>query len=515
MEKAKQVKIKHRKRVLSKGTRTTIAILAITLGNAFAVSTASFAWFAISTSSVSSVQTFSGDLDVSIEKVTAYKYSYPYHRNSTDFVDYDAVGAVKSYVVEDASIELEGTLSNTVTIALGTVSNQTYATSTSDASIGPTKIHYETSQDFKYYLLGNNEFVGTTSNPWSTLTATCFARREDPTVDTPVIVDNVVLSAGAEFILFDAKTISGSYCSYFTYTSITPENGKVARFSLLESNRIKCLKSGIYQFQYRVDNSSHYYLDINLVSRSDNAIIGSNMIDPTKITIDYRGSNYSNYESITNEDLPNITSLQTFLPYAIQEQKTMVVLDVKLKYQNKNPIDAGLRVNRDTQAAESIYGFTGKYNTTDEYTYTGYVDSSHRNPLKASDFYAFYFQFAKESNAYANGAAAWNALHALKTNYQVNSEYQFAKFQNNTEYDRKIDGVLHTKENDDSIIVPGSASDNIYHCYIAIDYDYEYMRFFVDQNRVGKTYYLDRDFGFYFSATQHVEQAPQQGGQGD
>ena len=514
MEKEKKGVFKH---FLSK-RKKTIAILAITLGNAFAVSTVSFAWFCISTNTASTIETFSGDLDVSIEKITAYKYVYPYQRNSTDFVDYEAAGAVKSYVVEDASIELEGTLSNTVTIALGTTTEQTYATSASDASIGPTKVHYERSQDFKYYLLGNDIFTGINTNAWSTLTATCFSSRQAPTVDTPVTVDNVVVSAGAEFLLFDANTIDGANCSYFTYTSITPETNKVSRFSLLDSNRIKCLKSGIYQFQYRVEvvnEVSSYYLDINLVSRSDNAIIGSNMIDPTKITIDYRGQNYAEYDSITQQDLANITSLETFLPYAIQEQKTMVVLDVKLKYQNKNAIDAGLIVKREAQSAQSIYGFTGKYSTTDSYTYQGYVDSTHRNPLKASDFYAFYFEFAKESNAYANGAAAWNALHANKTNYQVNSEYQFAKFQNNTSFDQEINGTLHPKTNTDSIIVPGSATDNIYHCYIALDYDYEYMRFFVDQNRVGKTYYLDRDFGFHFTAIQHVEPAPQQGGQGD
>ncbi len=477
--------------------KATIAMLFFTLGNLFALSSATIAWFALSSGSAGTIQTFSGDLDVSIEKVTAYKYVYPYHRNSNEFVDYEGSGAVKSYVVEDASIEIdEGTLSNTVTIALGVNTNQAYATSASDASISATKVHYENSQDFKYYILGDEVFTGVSNNPWSTLTSTTFSSREAPTVDKPVTVSNIVVSAGSEFVLFDASSIDGNTCSYFTYTSLTAESNKVARFDLVDNNKITCLKSGIYSFTYRVDNSSNKFLDIELVSRTDNAIIGTNLIDPTKITIDYRGS----------ADKTLYPDINDYLPIAIQEQNTMVVIDVMLKYQNKNAIDAGLKVIREAQNAQSIYGFSGKYATTASYTYSGYIDDSHRNPLNASDFYAFYFLFAKETNAYADGETAWNALHALKTDYEVNSEPVFAKFQNDTSYDTSFECTLNPKTNSDSTLIPGSATDNIYHCYIAIDYDYEYMRFFVEQNRVGKTYLLDRDFGFYYSATQHVEE---------
>ena len=496
----KEQEVKTRKRFFTK-KKTMIAMVAFTIGNLFALSAATFAWFALSTQTASTIQTFSGDLDISIDKVTAYKYVYPYHRNSNEFIDYDGVGAVKSYVVQDTTTDVTGNLSDTVTIALSVGNYQPYATSASDANIGPTKIHYETSQDFKYYLLGNSVFNGVTNNPWSTLTATCFARREAPAVGSPVTVSNVLVSTGAEFVLFDAYTINSTNCKYFSYTSITPETNKVSRFSLLESNRIKCLKSGLYNFTYRVDNSANRYLDIELASRSDNAIIGTNLVDPTKISIDYRGS--------VNKTL--YPTMDSYLSTAIQEQKTMVVLDVQLTYQNKNPIDAGIRVVRDAQSAHSIYSFTGKYNTTDNYTYTGYVNQSNRNPLKASDFYAYYFIFAKDANAYASPADAWNAIHDLKTDYQVSSEYQYVKFKNDTSYDETIPSeecVLHPKTNADTAVVPASATNNVYHCYIGIEYDYERMRFFTNENRLGKTYYLDRDFGFYFTATQHSEVSP-------
>lgn len=480
--------------------KKTIAMLTFTIGNLFALSAATFAWFAISSQTASTIQTFAGDMDISIDKITAYKYVYPYHRNSNQFVDYDGVGKVKGYVVDDASITLEGTLSNTVTIALSTNASQAYATSESDANIGPTKVHYETSQDFKYYLLGNAVFNGDSANPWSTLNATTFASREAPTVDTPVSVENILVSAGSEFVLFDANTINNNTCSYFVYDSITPESGKVSRFQLLDTNRIKCLKSGIYRFDYRVNNSGDKFLDITLTSRSDDALIGTNMIDPTKITIDYRGS----------VDTTTYPTVESYLPVAIQSQMTMVVIDVQLTYTNKNKVDAGVKIVREAQSATSVYGFTNKYSTTDAYSYLGYVDDSHRNPLRASDFYAFYFEFAKEANAYADAETAWNAFHAMRTDDQVSTEYKFTKFQNDTSYDSYIDCTLNPKTNNDDTVIPGSATNNVYHCYIAIDYDYEYMRFFIEQNRLGKTYLLDRDFGFYYTAVQHSDAAPAQ-----
>ena len=491
----------------SKSRKTTLALLAISLSGAFAFSSATFAWFCLSATNNASITTFSGDLGVSIDKISAYKYVYPYHNNSVEFIDYDGAGQVKSYVIEDTSIETPANLANKVTFSLGKVTNQAYATSSSDASIGPSKIHYENSQTFKYYLIGDSTFTGVSTNPWSTLSASAFSRREAPVVGEPVSIQNIVISKGAEFILFDANTIDGSNCSYFTYNSPTTSPSGNSRFAVVDSNRLQCLASGIYRFDYRVVDNN-FYLDITLTSRSDNAIIGSNLIDPTKITIDYRGAAASAY-----------ASLNDYLPYAIHDQKTMVVLDVELTYQNKNPITAGLQINREAIKSHNIYSFSGKYATTNAYTFRGYVDSSHRNELYASDFYAFTSLFANSENAFATPADAWNSFHATyQTDYETQAGKQHAvplanpyeKFQNDTSYDMSIDCTLRPKTNSDSTLVPVSANSQTYHCYIAIDYDYERMQFFVNQDRVGKTYLLDRDFGFYFSATEYLEPAPSQ-----
>ena len=59
-------------------------------------------------------------------------------------------------------------------------------------------------------------------------------------------------------------------------------------------------------------------------------------------------------------------------------------------------------------------------------------------------------------------------------------------------------------EDADSTLVPAGTTSK-YHCYIGVDYDYDHIRFFFNENRLGNTYLLDRDFGFYFTSTQHLE----------
>ena len=499
------------KGVFASRNARVIFVTVLAVGNILTMASLSLAWFLQYSSSTSQMTTFSGDMDVSIQKVSAYKYVYPYNRNSAEFIDYDHDGVVKSYVVEDASIEDPSNPSNNVTFPLGLTGYSTYATSASDETISSTKIHFEESQNFKYYLIGDEIFNGISDNPWSTLKATAFASGEDPEEsdvpddDKSVVLTDVVVSKGAEFIFFDIDNVNRAQtkCAYFTYDSenaVLDDENKQSRFVVTNNGTLKCLMSGIYKFRYRYDDSSNPFLDIILTSGSQDSIIGLNMIDPTKITIDYRGGTI---------DKTTYPTLDDYLPDAIQAQNTMVVLDIELTYQNKNDIDAGLKIIRkpQNQHAHPIYGFDGKYNTTDSYTYTGYINDGERNPLEASDFYAFHGVIAKPENVYASPTAAWQALHANTTDYEedaINHIKGYHKFQNDDYYDVEVPCTLYGKTNNDTVLVPGSSTDSVYHIYIAVDYDYEYMRFFTNENRVGKTYLLDRDFTFYFSAEQHV-----------
>ena len=83
----------------------------------------------------------------------------------------------------------------------------------------------------------------------------------------------------------------------------------------------------------------------------------------------------------------------------------------------------------------------------------------------------------------------------------------FSKFVNAVgaqNYDSTVACELFNIDGDGLIIEP-SNSDNIYHCYIGIDYDHIFTRYFLNENRLGKTYYLYRDYGFCFTGIQVLE----------
>lgn len=506
-----------------KSLKKFYAFAALTLANLFAASAASFAWF-IYASQNTDIATVSGDLNVQIDKVTAYKYVYPYYTNSTTFINYDVTGPdsdyVKAYVIEDASVTGAGSATST-TITLGTNDSSSNRVAPSSNYASATTLYYEHVDDFRYYLMGDNTFTGVSENPWSALTATAFASKQNIIGSEVAELYNIVISKGAEFVLFDRSTIQAvpntspvqNTCTYYTYDAITADSPFAIEG---EGTKIKCLKSGIYDFRFFYDTeASKQKLTISKsASRPDDAIIGNNMLDPTKITIDHAGGKY-----------PGATLLQC-LPQAIQEQKTMVVLDVELRYKNANKIKAGIKVQRsrppmipaeDPATAAHIYNLTNRYNNTTAHL-TGYVDSLHRNQLYASDFYAFYAEFAKggqDGNAYATPAAAWTAIHAKRTNAQTEGETPrdyFTRFKNDGDtYDSVISDyeMFATSGNEEDMQIPASAgAENLsgtYHCYVAVDYDYARLPFFLNADRLGKTYVLDRDFGFHFTAEQWLE----------
>lgn len=500
-------------------TRITVFASALAIGNILTMTSLSLAWFIQYNAESSNIKTFSGDLDIEISKISAYKYVYPYINNSAEFIDYDTPGVVKSYVVEDASIDTPNNLSNNVTFDLGIKTNQPRTTVAGEGTAN--KIHYEGSHNFKYYLIGDKVFNGVNDNEWSSLTATAFSRliapekSETPNDNKSVTLSRVMVSAGAKFILFDVNTVGvdvnnddAPICSYFTYNNPQTAFGQNSRFGVVDGY-LKCLKSGIYDFRYRLDNSGNPHLDIMLTASGNNTIMASNLVDPTKISIEYYGHYIENPEQYDD--------INDYLPVGIQKQKTMVLLDVYLKFNNKNDIDAGLTIIREPlKQGQSIFSFDNKYSTLDPYTFLGYKGEENRNPLCASDFFGFYPVLMSNANVLTNGyddpATVWNDFNSKTTAYAEAGVPVYQKFSNTTKYDIELPCSLYG----DSSLIPGSVENNYYHIYVSIDYEHEDMRFFLNPDRLGKTFYLDRDFTFYFTAIQHIyEDAEQEGGEGN
>ena len=484
--------------------RKIFAFTMFTIANIFAVSAGSFAWFYSATHN-SSLTTVSGDLNVKIKTVTAHKYVYPYYNNSSEFIDYESSGIVKGYVVENASMDVVSNYASTTTIPLTTPVAGTISTSAGTSSVirYTTTVNAKTvNERLKYFLVGDATFNGVSSDPWSVLTGVGFNSTSPITSLSPAIASNVVVSQGATFRLFDATTVSDGSCTYFGYGEPSGNDGKNPCFEITNDGLIKCLRSGIYNFTHRlnvVEDVTTKYLDITL-ARSDDAIIDNNILDPTIVTLDYYALDPS-----TRGTLDDYLTAQ--FPKEIQKQNTMVILDVELGIKNENPITVDLKVLRDAQSASSIYGLDGKYNNDSDFV--NGVDGKTADPeLMASDFYSYYTVLSDEANKLASSAAIWSALH-LETKARVEDAVtvgvDFQKFQNNASFDREIACTLHLNGSTPSTTIAGSDSEKTYHCYIAIEYDYEHCKFFTNKNRTGKRYILSRDFRFQFTGTQETE----------
>ena len=498
-----EMKLLEKAKGLFKSKAAKIAgFVILAVGNVVAITVTTIAWFALDTKQ-SNIRMVSGDLGVEIQKVTAYKYVYPYYKNSTEFIDYDSEGIVKSYVIEDHTLQFGDQNVDEITIGhdnaiitLGEATSGTYSTNI-NATHTASNIYFSNEDELRYYLIGDATFCGESSKEWSIKSAIAFKNNGAVSNNNAATVSDVIVSAGASFILFDKQNASAGSCYYFPYTAIDNNDSP---FRIVDNNRILCLRSGIYNFEYTPGS-----LKITLktvANQKEIAVIGNNSLDPTKITIDYAGSaNKTTYPT-----------LNSYLSHAIFIQNTMIILDVQINYTNVNPIVAGLQIERKSDSANLIYYDSNKYENTSK-NQVGYVNEQTRNALNASDFYSFYAVFTKtpfaagednEHNVVPVQNMIWNTIHQ--------DGIADSKFQNASSFDTNVVCTLHLKEQNDSINIPPVSGDNIYHCYIGIDYDYIYTRYFLNENRLGKTYLLDRDFGFHFTGVQQLEQQSQGNG---
>ena len=472
--------------------KKVVLFTAFTLVNALALSAATIAWFD-SVSKNASIDAVAGDINVSIEKVTVYKFVYPFYASSAEFINYDDEenAVVKAYVIQDkdvASTAQNPLDSDDVEITLGTIPG---AVAGQSDTPGPRKIKF-TNRGFRYYLYGNETFTGfrkyvdqqsDTHNPdseWSTVSGTAFSKAFGMDDSDTVALTDIVISAGAEFSLFDANTTLTT-TSYFTYTF-----GATKRFEATESGAIRCIQSGIYDIEY---NPTQSKLSISLSNRSDETIIGNSTLDSTKINIDFWGS--PAIQTAYQNDI------KRYVPQAIYEQNTMAILDVQLRYINANPITAGLKIQRTAELPldNSIHHLADRYE--DHSAHLEGATKTRRNALRASDFYCFSARFASAANAYTDPDSIWSAMRPTPT---AQNPYQtgYAKFLNGQNYDQEIPCPLVG----DSTTILGSDEGSVYHCYVGIDYCGAYIPFFLDLNRLGKQYFLDRDFFLYFTGTQ-------------
>ena len=496
----------------------SVAFLAV---NVFSAVFATLAWFALNTKQ-STIEMVTGDIDVDIKKVTAYKYVYPFFKSSTEYIDYNNGGTVKKFVLNDNELTYNDGENDVdvdsssitssyidVTLSLSEIAADYSALKVAEEGdpeivLSSSFIHYDGRTEFRYFLIGDELFGGEEDSSWSIDNSIAFAKKDDVTADssTHSVANNVFISAGANFIFFDRYQITSlaeQKCKYFSYSH---SGSNTSPFVINPDGKsIKCIKSGLYRVTYSPNK-----LRIEEAPTTDNSILGNNSLDVTKIKIDYDGSSTINK---TNPDADNyFPSFDSYFPTGIYEQNTTLILDVELNYKNVNQITPALQVVRDpnNSLASSNYilniSNNGYSDTTKNIRDASLPNGNNINPLNASDFFSFYAQFT--ANPYANPNAIWTALHK-KTDSQTNSVNDFKKFNTNG-FDNSIDCPLHLKDElSDSLTIPPSSSElRRYHCYIVIEYDYEYADYFVYEKRLSQTFPLYRDFGFRLIGNQSL-----------
>ena len=395
-----------------------IGLSALAIGNVASIVSISVAWFSMRGSGVSNIDMVTGDVNVEIRSVTAYKQVYPYHAQSTEFINYDANPVLKKYVIKDHTLtDTDGTTladdinftTDSVQITLGDNASGQHVTGDYDGEgLNSRNIHCPTSIKFRYYIIGDSVFTGE-SKCWTTDNALAFANTEAIVGGQnphSVVIDNVVISAGASFILIDKDLINQD--KYLNYSSLDTDNSPFR----IVSNSIKCLKSGAYKITY-----SYGKITIEPTQRSvrKDSIISNNSMDPTKINIDYIGS----------ADKTNYPTVYDYVPNAIYNQNSMVVLDVELNYKNVNKIEAGLRVERSGEAEDinASISANGGYSN-------GLTHLSGNEALHASDFYCFYPVLTKTSVGTGEGTwtanQMWDSLH-VKTNMGEEKDFLHIK----------------------------------------------------------------------------------------
>lgn len=410
-----------------------------------ACGTATFAWFTIVRPKMD-IGTISGNLDyISIDKVSAYRYVYPFYEGSNTFIDYDKdaqgndKGKLKGFVLEDNSLS---------------------------EPKAPSEATYSSSAP--YCLIGDEVFNGRSGKDYSTDAGwpLYMDSASSSSGGTVYSAKDVVLSKGASFAVMK-KPDGGSLVqrNEGTYTDCKD-------CFKATGNSIQCLVAGLYDIFVTEASDGTPSLEIRKsTSRKDkdSAIVGRTLFDPT-------------YAKINNVDGAE----------AIYTQKTLVVFDISLTIKKQdNPIDFSLDVNRFDIAGKDIPRVDPEDKSVEK-------ESSY---LYASDFRDYRYKDVTERGNRTGSDAIWNAFHSENDYFTKNGDRITVNEEGRHAFS-KDQSSLSLRE---STQVTDYFKDTQRRILVAVDFNPERVDYFFAVNRLGREYSLLRDYTFYFSCTQHKE----------
>mgnify|MGYP006903495649 CR=1 FL=1 len=337
---------------ISQGKIKTILLSAMTIFALFATMSGVFAWFVVVNPSTK-IDTVTGDMSISLNKLSAIKYVYPYYPGSNDFIDYSKEGKLKTYVLDDNDV----------------------VDSLEQEEIPSVEKKSDISSTNCCYLVGNSVFLGTDETPYSLSSGLILNSSSDGNTFS---VKSVSLSVNSKFLLTDA---TGNVLPFSNITC--PESS----FLNKEKTLFLAKKAGFYDFQITKQGTGGYDLSITAHNREDSSILGMTLFDPT----------YAKLYDMSVEE-------------AIYNQNTCLVYDIEISVKNEmRDFLLNLQVKR--KALDNDEGKTGKNNqfclskyvsfkanipTADTLTKQDIYDSFHKS-LSSSEKLTYQFDGKKYS----------------------------------------------------------------------------------------------------------------------
>lgn len=255
------------------GKTKIIGLTSLTIFVLFSCMCASFAWFTV-VSPGAKLDMVTGSMDVSIKKLSAYHYVYPYYNYSDSYIDYDQEGSVKAVVLKDDVSEIK---------------QETTPVISPDDDINAG-----------FYLLGNRTFAGD-----NTIADFSFSSgfRFHQDLNNSYTLTNITVSAGSIITIYEKGDSSGLILA--DNASYNSDEFKFSKSCLIAQ------VAGLYDFTITQDDDKNRKVEIKKSKRPDESILSMTLFDPT-------------YAKFNNQEPDE----------AIFKQNTLIVYDVVLDVKN-------------------------------------------------------------------------------------------------------------------------------------------------------------------------------------
>jgi hypothetical protein len=438
----------------NKTNRNLILATGFSIITLFSMMCATFAWFLVPKPNVT-LDTVSGDMSISVDKLSAYRYVYPFYKDSNSYIDYSIdsdgkdKGQLKEFVIKNTE-EIK---------ALDSV---------------PTIQHDDSFTKTALYLVGDHTYLGeTTSTEFSLSSGLIFS---SSTSALEFTISDVNLSIGSHF------AVARNDGTIVEFTGFTGSDNII-----YSNSHFTCKKAGLYDFKITKSSTASdatYTMEITYDSRDDESILGMTLFDPTYALLNGKTNTLEGRAS------------------AIYEQNTCLIYDVEISVKNQT---RNFQLSLDVKRKE-LSDDTGKYtssSSSNQYCLSKYVTYRYKEYEEndtVADLFESTFHSSKDGTIYNKPDSYTQDTTTLETTSSDDADSSSSM--NVLTFDDSSTTSLSLFK--DKKPTSYDSESTKFHFYIAVDYSPVAIEYFFEENQLSKVYDLIRDYTFYFSSSQIV-----------